>query len=353
MMTAAAQDIRFAVNGLLGCVVLDRPQALNALTHEMIQALDAQLRIWAKDSAIKGVLIRGRGEKAFCAGGDIRKLYDEGRAGRDYPFRFYRDEYRLNARIFNYPKPFIALVHGFVMGGGVGLSLHGRYRVASEDAQFSMPETGIGLFPDVGGTYLLSRCPGQVGMYLGLSGERLKAADMIYARLADTHVPKARFDELEDKLAGRDISLPGAVDDVLARFAAAAGEAPLRGRREAIDRCFAGTNVEDMLGALVREGSEWSRQTAASLKAKSPTSMKITCAAIRAAAKADFDGCIRMEFRMANRVARGHDFYEGTRAAVIDKDQKPKWRPDRLEAVTPAEVKAYFEPLPEGDLPLD
>jgi enoyl-CoA hydratase len=319
----------------------------------MVVALDAKLRLWAKDTAINGVLIRGNGERAFCAGGDIRRLYDEGRAGGDYPFRFYRDEYRLNARIFHYPKPYIALIHGFVMGGGVGLSLHGRYRVASEDALFSMPETGIGLFPDVGGTFLLSRCPGQVGMYLGLGGERLKVADMLYARLADTHVPRARFDELEDRLAARDISPPGAVDDVLARFATAAGEAAMRGRREAIDRCFAGTIVEDMVRALEREGSEWGRQTAASLRGKSPTSMKITCAAIRAGAKADFDGCIRMEWRLANRVARGHDFYEGTRAVVIDKDQKPKWRPDRLEAVTPGDVKAYFEPLPDGDLPLD
>jgi enoyl-CoA hydratase len=352
-MAPLNQDIEFSVSGGLGRVVLNRPLVLNVLTHDMVVALDARLRLWAKDSAVKGVLIRGNGPKAFCAGGDVRKLYDEGRAGRDYPFRFYRDEYRLNARIFHYPKPYIALVHGFVMGGGVGLSLHGRYRVASEDTLFAMPETGIGLFPDVGGTFLLSRCPGQVGMYLGLSGERLKVADMLFARLADTHVPRARFDELEDKLAARDLSPPGAVDDVLARFASGAGESAMRGRRETIDRCFAGNNVEDMLRALEREGSDWGRQTAAILRAKSPTSLKITCAAIRAAAKADFDGCIRMEWRMANRVARGHDFYEGTRAVVIDKDQKPKWRPDRLEAVTPADVKAYFEPLPDGELPLD
>ncbi len=350
---ATTQDVEFSVNGGLGRMVLNRPLALNALTHEMCQEIDATLRRWAKDTAVKGVVIRGHGERAFCAGGDIRRLYDTGRTGSDYPYRFYRDEYRLNALIFHYPKPYIALVHGYVMGGGVGLAMHGRHRVVSEDVLFAMPETGIGLFPDVGGSYLLSHCPGQIGMYLGLSGARLEVGDVLYARLADVHVPRARFDELEDKLAGRDISLPGAVDDVLARFAAAAGEAGLRGRREAIDRSFAGAVVEDMLHALEREGSEWARQTAATMRGKSPTSMKITCAAIRAATKADFDDCMRMEWRMVNGIIRGHDFYEGTRATVIDKDQKPNWKPDRLEAVRPEDVRAYFAPLPDGELVID
>ena len=343
-------DIVFSLERGLASVLLNRPKALNALTLEMCLELDARLKAWADDPAVKAVVIRGAGDKAFCAGGDIRKLYDEGRAGGDYPFRFYRDEYRCNARVHRFPKPYIALLDGIVMGGGVGVSIHGSHRIVTENVLFAMPETGIGLFPDVGGAYFLPRLPGQLGMYLGLTGARLKAADAVFAGIGDAFVPRERLAALFEALAAADLPDRAAVDRVIAGFAAPAGSAPLASHREAIDRCFAADSVEDVLTALEREGTEWAQATAATIRAKSPTSLKIAFRQIREGAKRDFDDCMRMEWRIVNRVIRGHDFYEGTRAVVVDKDQKPKWRPPGLAELTAADIDAYFAPLPEGDL---
>lgn len=343
-------DIVFGVERGLASVLLNRPKALNALTHEMCLELNARLTAWADDPAVKAVVIRGAGDKAFCAGGDIRRLYDEGRAGGDYPFRFYRDEYHCNARVHRFPKPYIALLDGIVMGGGVGVSVHGSHRIVTENVLFAMPETGIGLFPDVGGAYFLPRLPGQLGMYLGLTGARLKAADAVYAGVGDAFVPRDKLAALVDALAAADLADRKAVDRVVAGFAAPAGSAPLAVQREAIDRCFAADSVEGVLAALDREGTDWARATAATIRTKSPTSLKIAFRQIREGAKRNFDDCMRMEWRIVNRVIRGHDFYEGTRAVVVDKDQKPKWRPPSLAEVTAADIDAYFAPLPEGDL---
>jgi enoyl-CoA hydratase len=346
-------DIEFTRRGGLGCVLLNRPRALNALTHAMCVALDAQLIDWVSDPAVRAVVIRGAGERAFCAGGDIRRLYDEGLSGGDYPYQFYHDEYRLNARVHHCEKPYIAFMDGIVMGGGVGVSVHGRHRVATEFTSFAMPETGIGLFPDVGGGYFLARCPGEVGMYLALTGARLKAADAIYAGIADLLVPRARLGELERTLAGIHRATAADVAATLQRFAVDPGPPQLAPHRADIDRLFAGDSIEEIVAALDTDGGAWASATAATIRGKSPTSLKIACRQLREGKHLDFDACMRMEWRIVNRVIRGRDFYEGTRAAVIDKDQKPRWNPPQLAAVTAAEVAAYFAPLPGAELALN
>jgi len=328
-------DIEFSIAGPLGQVLLNRPAALNALTHEMCQALDAQLKTWASDAAVQAVVIRGAGEKAFCAGGDVRRLYDEGTAGGDYPRRFYRDEYRLNRRIKTFPKPYIAILDGIVMGGGVGVSFHGSHRVVSEHVMFAMPETGIGLFPDVGGSYFLPRCPGQVGMYLGLGGARLKAADCLHAGLATAHVPRARLNDLVAALAGGE-----APQTAIGRLATDPGPAPLAEKRAEIDRVFGAIGVEAI-------AAHWD------LAAKSPTALKLAFRQIRTGATLDFDACMRQEWRMVNGVIKGADFYEGVRAVVIDKDQKPKWRPATLAEVDDKVIDRHFAPRPGDELEFD
>ena len=340
-------DILFETRGAAGLVTLNRPKALNALTRGMVVALQARLDDWAADPGIGCVVIRGEGERAFCAGGDIRALHDSGRAGTAYALDFWRDEYTLNAAIKHYPKPYVALIHGISMGGGIGVSVHGSHRVADASALFAMPETGIGFFPDVGGSFILSRCPGEIGMYLALTGARLTAADALHAGLATHLVPAARWPGLIDALARGET--PAAALSTLTEPPPAA---PLAEHRAKIDRIFAGSSVEDILAALDRDGTEWSRETAAAIGARSPTSLKLACREVRAGRRLDFDDCMRMEFRMASRILGGHDFYEGVRAAIIDKDNAPRWRPPALEEVTAEAVGAYFAPLEGKELKL-
>jgi len=343
----SADDILFEWKGRLAVVTLNRPDALNALTLEMARALDRMLVEWADDDGVRAVLVKAAGDRAFCAGGDVRRLYDAGRAGERYPYDFYRDEYRLNARIHHFPKPYVALMNGIVMGGGVGLSVHGSWRVASERTMFAMPETGIGLFPDVGGSWFLPRLPGRIGMYLAMTGARLKAADAVHAGLCDVYVPAARLAQLEESLAA------GAeVESTLRRFAQEPGPATLPDQREDIDRCFAGYDAGGFLRAL-DAGGEWGRKTAETLRAKSPSSVKMTIQQLRYGARLAFNDCMRMEYRLACACVRGHDFYEGVRAVIVDKDQAPKWRPATLAEVRPQDVREWFESRPpDGDLEL-
>jgi enoyl-CoA hydratase len=328
-------DILFDIRDGVARVVLNRPDALNALTLEMCLALDARLRDWEDDPAVRCVLVRGQGSRAFCAGGDIRKLYDE--RGGDYPRQFYRAEYRLNARMHRFAKPYIAFLDGIVMGGGVGVSVHGSHRIATEHTMFAMPETGIGLFPDVGGSYFLSRCPGALGMYIGLTGARLGAADAIYCGIAQYFMPAADWGALD-------------VDNIASR---PTGPPTLTPRRAPIDRCFDRNSVEEIFAALAMETDLFAAETLAILRTKSPTSLKIAHRQIRAGRDLGFDDCMRMEWRMVNRVVAGHDFYEGTRAAIVDKDRRPGWQPARLEDVTEEEVARYFAPLPGDELRFD
>jgi enoyl-CoA hydratase len=340
-------EIVFSREGRLGKVLLNRPRALNALTLEMGHALEAQLRAWAAEASVAVVVVRGAGEKAFCAGGDIRRISEAAKAGEDYPYRFWRDEYRLNALIKHYPKPYVALIDGIAMGGGVGLSVHGSHRVATEHGLFAMPETGIGFFPDVGASYFLSRAPGRIGLYLGLSGARLRAADMLYAGIATHHVPRARLDELERALAA-DSDAPGAV---LARFAEDAGPALLASQRKEIDRLFAGASLEAVLQALAEANSEFAKRTRETLAKKSPTSLAIAFREIGAGAGLSFDECLRMEWRIASRVpTRLADFHEGVRAVILDKDNEPRWSPSNVDAIDPAAIEAFFAPADDGEL---
>lgn len=339
-------QVLFEVAGYAGVITLNRPQALNALTMSMAEEMSATLRRWAVDDAVRHVVICASGGKAFCAGGDIRALYDWGRANDPTFFRFFRGEYLLDTLIKRYPKPYVALIDGIVMGGGVGVSVHGSHRVASERLVFAMPETGIGFFPDVGGTFFLPRLPGEAGMYFGLTGERCRMADALYAGIATHHVPSARFGELYQALTqGHD------VDDCLKRFAADPGPAALGERQADIDRHFGRDSVEAILDGLDAERSDWAQKTAASLRAKSPTSLKLAFRQLREGRGHDFESCMQLEYRIVHHIAGGHDFYEGIRAVVIDKDQTPRWRPGSLEEVSEAEVAAYFDPVAD-ELPV-
>lgn len=347
MSADANSEVLFERRGALGLITLNRPAALNALTESMCVAMDSQLSHWESDPQVCAVLIRGAGERAFCAGGDIRALYDAGRAGGAVATRFYRMEYRLNTRIKHFSKPYIALLHGIVMGGGVGVSVHGQYRVADTTAVFAMPETAIGMIPDVGGSYFLPRLPGETGMYLALSGARLKAAEMLYAGIATHGVASGNWDPLIEQLAGGEEP-----KTLLAEYAMNAGTAALAENRQVIDRCFARASVEEILSALDSESGEWAPGAAATIRAKSPTSLKLAFRELRHGRQQSFDDCMRMEFRMVSRVMKAHDFYEGVRAAIIDKDKSPAWRPATLREVSDADVDAYFAPLGEGELKL-
>ena len=337
----------FEMSGSLGVITLNRPEALNALTLGMAHAIEAKLLEWRGDSAVKSVAIRGAG-RAFCAGGDIRALYDRGLAGDDYPYRFYHDEYRLNSLIKHYPKPYIALLDGIVMGGGVGVSVHGAHRIVSENLRFAMPETGIGLFPDVGGAFFLSRCPGQLGVFLALTGTRISAADAIFCGIGTAFVPAGKFNDLQTAL-----SASGNVDAIIAEFSQSPPEQPpLAKRRAQIDRIFAHNTAEQIITALAREDDPWAAQIRATILSKSPISSKVALRQLREGAKLGFNDCMKMEYRLANRFIEGRDFYEGVRATVIDKGQTPQWSPATLGEISDADVDAYFAPLQRPELNL-
>lgn len=341
-------EILFEPAGSVGLITLNRPHALNALTLNMVRALDAQLRAWAGDPDIRCVVIQGAGERAFCAGGDIRALYDSGKSKSDtLTADFYREEYRLNRLIKRYPKPYVALIDGVVMGGGVGVSVHGSHRIATERTLFAMPETGIGLFPDVGGSYFLPRCPGRIGFYLGLTGARIKAADCLSAGIATHYVSFAELDSLIDALRK---NAGNAVTDVVARFAGPPGAAPLERNRDGVDRCFAEVSIEAIQAALEADGSEWAKGARSAMGEKSPTCEKVALRQLERGCTMSFEDCMVMEFRLSQRAMAAHDFYEGVRAAVIDKDRAPKWRPVSLAEVSDADVETWFAPLPGGDL---
>jgi enoyl-CoA hydratase len=346
-------DILFERRGTAGHVILNRPQALNAVSHDMVRALASQLADWESDGAVTRVIVTANGSRAFSAGGDLRALYDLGCAHRyDEALAFFRDEYRLNAQIKRYRKPYVALIDGIVMGGGVGISVHGSHRVAGDRFVFAMPEVGIGFFPDIGATWFLPRLPGELGAYCALTGERLAAADAVPSGVATHRVPSAKFPELIEAL-GTGVS----VDALLAAFAGAMGEGG--GRSDAtgvvetkgplIDSLFTGDRVEDILGRLDAEashdGTGHAAATAALIRTKSPTSVKIALAQMRRGATLDFNECMRTEYRIVSRVMRGHDMYEGIRSVIVDKDQALRWQPAMLEAVSAADVEAYFAAL--------
>jgi enoyl-CoA hydratase len=349
-MDSTDTDILFERRGAAGIVTLNRPKALNAVTHDMVRALARQLEAWADDGAVTRVVITAAGERAFSAGGDIRALYDLGRSGRQAEaLGFFREEYTLNAAIKRYPKSYVALIDGIVMGGGFGISVHGSHRVAGDRFQFAMPEVGIGFFPDVGGSWVLPRMPGQLGTWCALTGDRLKTADAVAAGLATQHVSSDRFADLTDALCN---NVP--VDATLAAFAEPRGEGPVVARRAAIDRLFRDDTVEHILENLDAEATggaegEWAAATAAAIRSKSPTSLKIALAQVRRGRDWSFEQCMQAEYRIVSRIVYGHDFYEGVRALIVDKDNAPRWRPAALAGVSEAEVERHFALLGGDD----
>jgi enoyl-CoA hydratase len=283
----------------------------------------------------------------LCAGGDVRSLYDSRTQGSALPRAFWSEEYPLNALIGRYPKPYVALQDGIVMGGGIGLSGHARHRIVTERSRLAMPETGIGLIPDVGGTWLLAHAPGEAGVHLGLTGEAMGAADAIHARFADVLVPSARLPELVGRLVD---DKGGAVGDVIAFLAQKPDSAPLAERSAEIDRIFGGASVEAMLERLAGTPGEWAQKTAAVLAQKSPKSLKLTLAAIaNARTLGSLEAALNVEYRLCVRLFEDGEFVEGVRALLVDKDRKPKWSPPSLAGVSAELVASYLAPLPAGE----
>ncbi len=353
MLATSESEILFDRKGVAGIVTLNRPGALNALTHNMVRLLAAKLTDWKSDAAVTRVVIRANGERAFSAGGDLREVTEWGRSGRYADaLVFWRDEYLLNAAIKRYPKPYVALIDGIMMGGGVGVSVHGSHRVAGDQFQFAMPEVGIGFYPDVGATWFLPRLKGEIGTYCALTGERLKTADGVAAGVASHHVRSVRFAELTEALCGN-----VSVDAILAAFAEPVEKGEVMARQTAIDQLFAGASIEEILAAVEDVakmdggGTAWAAKIAAIMRGKSPTSLRIALQQMRRGKNWTFEECMQAEFRIVSRVIREHDFYEGVRAVIVDKDNKPRWRPATLAEVTPAMVEAHFAPLAE-ELPL-
>ncbi len=340
--------------GDVAVVTLNRPKVLNTLTLGMYRTLDPELVTWSRDPAIRAVLIGGAGDRAFCAGGDVRAIYEAGRGQNSgLAADFFREEYCLIQRVYRFPKPYVALLNGITMGGGAGVSIHGSHRVATERFVFAMPETAIGLFPDIGATVFLNRCPGRIGRYLALTGARIRAADALYCGLVTHYVPNERLAALTDALTGlpwRDGEERSQVDGILAEFSAAAGPAPLAELRLAIDRCFAPDTVEGIIAALESEQAEWARAALASIAKASPTSLKITLHQLQVGARFDVEEALQLEYRMTQHVMQRHDFFEGVRARLVEKDQALNWQPASLAAVNEDEVAFYFQPIGAREL---
>ena len=337
------------VDGDLGIITLNRPTVLNALNFTMVQAIHRQLKSWSNASNIKAVVIRAAEGRAFCAGGDLRPMYEGFKQHDPALALFFRHEYQLNRAIFHFPKPYIALLDGITMGGGVGISIHGSHRVATERLMFAMPETGIGFFPDVGGTYFLPRLPRKVGTYLALTGAKLLSDDCVAMGIAQHKVSQANLPALLDALANRSYhgNAHQAVTEIITSFQTAVSPFSLQQQQSCLDECLSYDTIEQINDALSSSSHDICRNTHAIIMKKSPTSLKVTLRALLDGKRMDFDACMQQEFRLASRFLQGHDFAEGIRAVIVDKDQSPQWQPATIAAVTSGMVDDYFAPLPE------
>ncbi|MGW5366949.1 enoyl-CoA hydratase/isomerase family protein [Streptomyces sp. NPDC004009] len=347
-MTATDEPVLFHTTGRAAHITLNRPRALNALNHEMVRRIDDALGRWERDPAVETVVITGAGERGLCAGGDIRSIHDDARDGDgSASAAFWRDEYRLNARIARYPKPYVAVMDGIVMGGGVGLSAHGSVRIVTERSRIAMPETGIGFVPDVGGTYLLALTPGELGTHLALTGAQIGAGDALLCGLADHFIPTAALPGFIDDLA----EMP--VRDALARHVQPPPQGELAGKRDWIDSCYAADTVEEIVDRLLADGGRDAKEAAETLLAKSPTALKVTLAALaRARRLGPLERVLDQEYRVSCAALRHPDLVEGIRAQVIDKDRDPHWLPATLVEVTHADVERFFAPLGDRELGL-
>lgn len=330
-------------HGDIGIIVLNRPTVLNALNHAMVQAMFKQLTAWASATPIKAVVIRANG-RAFCAGGDLRLTYDRYQAKDPLLTHFFRDEYQLNQLIHHYPKPYIAFMHGITMGGGVGLSLHGSHRVATDHLVFAMPETGIGFYPDVGGRYFLPRLPGKMGFYLGLTGAKINSDDCIALGITQHKIAVDALDAVIQAILDCDFADAAheAVTTVINTFQVAVQSSALMAKQAALDACFSATSIEAIFQRLQTSTDATCRASYDSLQTKSPLSLKVTLRALQEGAALDFDTCMLKEYPLACHFLQGHDFPEGIRAMIIDKDQAPNWQPRTVNAVTLDEVEKYF-----------
>ncbi|XP_069841427.1 3-hydroxyisobutyryl-CoA hydrolase, mitochondrial [Dendropsophus ebraccatus] len=350
-------EVLLAKNGCAGVITLNRPKALNALNLNMTRLIYSQLKLWEEDPETHLVIIKGAGGKAFCAGGDIIAVTEAGKAGSPLAQEFFKEEYMLNNAIGTCKKPYVALIDGITMGGGVGLSVHGHFRVASEKTLFAMPETAIGLFPDVGGGYFLPRLPGNIGLFIALTGFRLKGRDVQKAGIATHFVDSQKIPSLENDLitlrnpSREDI---GDVLDAYHKESAASGDQPfiLAEHLDKINSLFSGTGVEEIFENLKRDGSPFAHQQLKALLKMSPTSLKLTFRQLKNGSSLTLQEVLTMEYRLSQACMKGHDFYEGVRAVVIDKDQNPKWKPGRLEEVTDEYVDRCFASLGSNDLKL-
>jgi len=357
MEPSATDEVLIRREGRAGRITMNRPKALNALTHAMVGRIWAALTAWQDDPEVELVVLDGAGDRGLCAGGDVRTLYESRTRGSHYARAFWRDEYRLNALIGRYPKPYVAILDGIVMGGGIGLSAHGNHRIVTERSRLAMPETGIGLIPDVGGTWLLSRpqarhgVPKEAGTYLALTGQQFNGTAALDLGFADVLIIS---ETLRNALS--QMIADGHPGSVVMRNKATIDEAPqssLLDLAPAIDAAFRGDRIEDITAALEGMSGEWAARTLADLRTKSPLSLKLTLAALRRARNlGSLEEALNMEYRLTVHLYEHGEFLEGVRALIVDKDRSPRWNPPRLEDVTPEMVEAFFAPLPE-DLGLE
>ena len=349
---AAEGDLIARKEGSAGIIRLNRPKAINAVTLEMFHDIDRALDAFEADPDVAVIVLEGAGERGLCAGGDIRALWESSKVKGDLGKILWRDEYILNARIKQFPKPYVAFMDGIVMGGGVGLSAHSRHRVVTERTKLAMPEVGLGFFPDVGGTYLLSRSPGEIGTYFGLTGTTMNGPDAIYARFADAVVPSAKLPALREALTKVEPGTNSAeIDNLIRGFATGEASGPVAAMQARIDGWFARGRMEDIVDALKADGSELAQATLKTLGEKSPRGMVVTLKLLRLArATETLEECLVREYRAALEVFASDDFREGVRAAVIDKDRNPKWQPTRIEDVTPEMLAPYFTEIGADEL---
>ncbi len=340
--------------GGVGYLTLNRPEALHALNLEMCETILAALTVWAQDPSVEIVVIdHAEGTRGFCAGGDIAMLRESGLSDGRKARAFFAEEYRMNAAIKSFPKPYLAIMDGVTMGGGVGLSVHGSHRIATERTLFAMPETGIGLFPDVGGGWFLPRLRGELGTWLALTGARLKGADVAAARVATHFLPSELIPNLKAQIAEADFSAGAAemLGEILSRLTHTVPAGSFESRTPIIDACFASDRAESIVQALEAEGSDWAVEQANTIRQKSPETVKVALRQVREGAACEtFEDNMRMEYRIGWRKVQSPDFIEGVRAVIIDKDHKPVWTPSTLEAVSDAHVDQFFLPLGEDEL---
>jgi enoyl-CoA hydratase len=351
----ASDEIGIERRGAVALVTLNRPRALHALTHDMVRRLSRALALWRDDPEVGAVVVRAVPGRAFCAGGDIRAIVETVRqSGIEHAVRFFFDEYRLNWRIRQFPKPYVALIDGITMGGGVGVSVHGSHRIVTENTVFAMPETAIGFFPDVGGSSFLPRLPDRVGFHLGLTGERIGPAECLALGLASTFVRAEQLTEVVDRLSALPVqAFPAAVDEVLQECARDPGSNSLHELRPLIASIYAAQSFAELIWRLEAEPSGFGARTLVTFAEKSPLSLRVTFEQLRRGAELTFEECLRLEYRIVHRFLACGEFAEGVRALVIDKDRKPRWTYGHWSEVPEQTVEAFLAPLAEGELVFD